>query len=170
MQASQKLKTRSPSKSSPFVEILAFRLRPERFFYGRKAGIKIVSFILQCCGCSIVVMNSEYIRLWDVLEIMDSVDVHGNPVRFQVKYVTANRTTKEGGEIIEMNDACKCSVRTRKGEEVFPEKRHFQAIEKVSKDPRHWVNSTRNILLPNGQKRKLHIRLIIEFNHKRVCY
>ena len=115
-------------------------------------------------------MNSTFIRLWDVLEIMDSVDALGNPVRFQVKYVTANRTTKEGGEIIEMKDACKCSVKTSKGEEVFPEKRHFQAIEKVSKDPRHWSNSTRNILLPNGQKRKLHIRLIIEFNHKRVCY
>ena len=115
-------------------------------------------------------MNSTFIRLWDVLEIMDSMDAHGNPVRFQVKYVTANRTTKEGGEIIELKDACKCSVKTRKGEEVFPEKRHFQAIEKVSKDPRHWSNSTRNILLPNGQKRKLHIRLIIEFNNKRVCY
>jgi len=115
-------------------------------------------------------MNSTFIRLWDVLEIMDSMDAYGNPVRFQVRYVTANRITKEGGEIIELKDACKCSVKTRKGEEVFPEKRHFQAIEKVSKDPRHWSNSTRNILLPNGQKRKLHIRLIIEFNHKRVCY
>jgi hypothetical protein len=129
-----------------------------------------VSFILHCYRRSIAIMNSEFIRLWDVLEIMDFADVHGNPVRFQVKYVTANRTTKEGGEIIELKDACKCSVKTRKGEEVFPEKRHFQAIEKVSKDPRHWSNSTRNILLPNGQKRKLHIRLIIEFNHKRVCY
>jgi hypothetical protein len=115
-------------------------------------------------------MNSEFIRLWDVLEIMDSMDAHGKPVRFQVKYVTANRTTKEGGEIIELKDACKCSVRTKKGEEVFPVKRHFQSDERISKDPRHWNNSTRNILLPNGQKRKLHIRLIIEFNHKRVCY
>ncbi len=170
MQASLKLKTRSPSESFPCVKIPAFRLRPERFFYGRKAGDKIVSFILHCCGRSIAVMNSEFIRLWDVLEIMDSVDAHGKPVRFQVKYVTANRTTKEGGEIIELKDACKCSVKTRKGEEIFPEKKHFHTIERISKDPRHWTNSTRNILLPNGQKRKLHIRLIIEFNHKRVCY
>jgi hypothetical protein len=115
-------------------------------------------------------MRTEYIRLWDVLQIMDSVDVEGNPVRFQVKFVTANRTTKEGGEIIELKDACKCSVKTKKGKEVFPEKRYFHPIEKVSKDPRHWTNSTRNVQLPNGQKRKLHIRLIIEFNQKRVCY
>ncbi|MGA3015089.1 MAG: hypothetical protein ABSD71_13765 [Bacteroidales bacterium] len=80
----------------------------------------------------------------------------------QVRYVTVNRTTKEGGEIIQLKDAYKCSVKTIKGEEVFPEKRHFQAIERVSKDPRHWSNSTRNILLLNGQKRNLHIRLIIE--------
>jgi hypothetical protein len=40
----------------------------------------------------------------------------------------------------------------------------------MAKDPHHWSNSTRNVLLPNGQKRKLHIRLIIEFNNKKVCY
>ena len=67
-------------------------------------------------------MNSEFIRLLDVLEIMDSLDAQGNPVRFQVKYVTANRTTKDDGEIIELKDACKCSVKTRKGEEVFPKR------------------------------------------------
>ncbi len=115
-------------------------------------------------------MNSEFIRLWDVLEIMDSVDAEGRPVRFQVKYITANRTTGEGGDIIELKDASKCSIRTKKGEEVFPQRKNFPVADKLAKDPRHWVNSTRNILLPNGQKRKLHIRLIIEFNHKKVCY
>ena len=115
-------------------------------------------------------MNSEFIRLWAALEIMDSVDVEGRPIRFQVKYVTANRSTMEGGEIIELKDACKCSVRTGNGKEIFPQKKNPLEPEKLPKDPRHWVNSTRNILLPNGQKRKLHIRLLIEFNHKRVCY
>jgi hypothetical protein len=115
-------------------------------------------------------MNSQYIRLWDALEIMESMDPHGKPVRFQLKYVTANRTTGEGGDIIELTDACKCSIRTKKGKEVFPFKKNVSACEKLPKDPRHWVNSTRNILLPNGQKRKLHIRLIIEFNNQKVCY
>jgi len=115
-------------------------------------------------------MKTEFIRLWDVLEIMDSVDVDGKPVMFQVKYVTANRTTKKGGDIIELKDACKCSIRTKKGEEVFPQRKNFPVTEKTSKDPRHWDHATRNILLPNGQKRKLHIRLIIEFDHKKVCY
>jgi hypothetical protein len=115
-------------------------------------------------------MNSEFIRLWDVLEIMDSMDAHGKPVRFQLKIVTADRRKKTGGQIIEMKDACKCSVRTKQGKEIFPVKRNFPTTDRVSKDPHHWINSTRNILLPNGEKRTIHIRLIIEFNHKRVCY
>ena len=115
-------------------------------------------------------MNSTFIRLWDVLEIMDSMDGQGKPVRFQLKFVTANRSEKTGGEIIELKDACKCSVRTKKGKEIFATKKNLPAVERITKGPNHWVNSTRNILLPNGQKRKLHIRLIIEFNNKKVCY
>jgi hypothetical protein len=115
-------------------------------------------------------MNSAFIRLWDVLEIMESFDSLGRPARFQIKFVTADRTTKEGGQIIELQDASKCSVRTKLGKEVFPQKKNIPFPDKVSKDPHHWTNSTRNILLPNGQKRKLHIRLIIEFNNKKVCY
>jgi len=108
--------------------------------------------------------------LWDALEIMDSFYGQGKPVRFHLKFVTANRSEKTGGEIIELKDACKCSVRTKKGNEIFAAKKNVPTDDRVTKDPNHWVNSTRNILLPNGQKRKLHIRLIIEFNNKKVCY
>jgi len=135
-----------------------------------KAGRKIVSFIILAFGGSIAIMNTGLIRLWDVLEIMDSVDGHGKPVRFQLKYVTADRTKRTGGEIIELKDACKCLVRTKQGKEVFSVKQNFPTNDRVTKDPNHWVNSTRNCLLPNGQKRKLHIRLIIEFNNTKVCY
>jgi hypothetical protein len=115
-------------------------------------------------------MNSKYIRLWDALEIIDSVDQDGRPARFQLKFVTANRTTGEGGEIIELKDARKCPVRSKKGNEIFPQRKNFPHLDHTAKDPHHWNNSTRNILLPNGQKRKLHIRLIIEFDNKKVCY
>jgi len=115
-------------------------------------------------------MNSNFIRLWEALEIMDSVDPHGRPVRFQVKFVTADRTKKEGGEIIELKDASKGPVRTKNGQEIYPQKKNCQGQERITRNPNHWENSTRNIRLPNGQKRKLHIRLIIEFNNKKVCY
>ncbi|MGA3014682.1 MAG: hypothetical protein ABSD71_11705 [Bacteroidales bacterium] len=115
-------------------------------------------------------MNSTFIRLWDVLEIMDTLDGQGKPFRFQMKYVTANRLLGTGGEIIELKDGCKCSGKTKQGKPIFSEKKNFSTNDKVSKDPRHWTNSTRNILLSNGQIRKVHIRLIIEFNNKKVCY
>ena len=115
-------------------------------------------------------MNSNFIRLWEALEIMDSVDQNGRPARFQLKFVTANRATGEGGEIIELKEACKCSVRTTTGKEIFPERKNFPVQDRTTKNPHHLSNSTRNILMPNGQKRKIHIRLIIEFNNKKVCY
>ena len=129
-----------------------------------------MSFIIPSLHCILASMNSTFIRLWDVLELMDSLDGQGKPVRFQLKFVTANRLEKTGGEIIELKDACKCSVRTKKGKEIFAAKKNLPADNRITKDPNHWVNSTRNILLPNGQKRNLHIRLIIEFNNKIVCY
>ena len=115
-------------------------------------------------------MNSSFIRLWEALEIMESMDGQGRPTRFQVKFVTANRITRKGGEIIEVKDASKCPVTTRNGREIFPERKTGQMQEKITRNPNHWENSTRNIRLPNGQKRKLHIRLIIEFNKMKVCY
>ncbi len=115
-------------------------------------------------------MNPTLIRLWDVLDKMEAVDSQGNPVRFSLKFITANRRLNQGGEIIELKDARKCSVKTKQGKEIFPEKKNFPVNDKVSKAPNHWINSTRNILLPNGQKRKLHIRLILEFNNMKVCY
>jgi len=101
-------------------------------------------------------MNSTFTRLWDVLEIMDSFNGQEKPVRFQLKFVTANRSEKTGGEIIELKDACKCSVRTKKGKEIFAAKKNFPADDRVTKDPNHWVNSTRNILLPGRLTSLLH--------------
>jgi hypothetical protein len=115
-------------------------------------------------------MNSEYIRLWDVIQIMDTPDEKGIPVKFQLKYVTANRLEGTGGDIIELKDSCKCSGRSNQCNPIFSKKKVVAVTESASKDPRHWTHSTRNVLLPNGQIRKVHIRLIIEFNNKKVCY
>jgi len=83
-------------------------------------------------------MNSTFIRLWDVLEIMDSMDSQGKPVRFQLKFVTTNRLERTGGEIIELKDACKCSVRTKKKKEIFAAKRTFLEKVVIPKDYSSW--------------------------------
>ena len=43
-------------------------------------------------------------------------------------------------------------------------------VLKERKNPHHFQNKTRNIRLPNGERRKIHIRFIIEFNGQKVIY
>ena len=115
-------------------------------------------------------MNSSFIRLWDVLEIMDTLDGHGKPVRFQMKYVTANRLQGTGGEIIELKDGCKCSGKTKQGKPIFAAKKNFPDNDRASKDPRHWTQFNKEYPVTQRTDPKVHIRLIIEFNNKKVCY
>lgn len=115
-------------------------------------------------------MNSNYIRLWDVFQLMDGLDTDDKPARFQLKYVTADRDKSTGGDIIELIEARKCAGKTRSGEPKFIRQKSAVQNEKTQKNPNHWIHSTRNMLLPNGQIRKVHVRLIIEFNHMKVCY
>jgi len=77
-------------------------------------------------------MNSNFIRLWDILEIMDALDGQGKPFRFQMKYITANRLQGTGGEIIELKDACKCSGKTKQGKPIFSTKKNFPANDRTS--------------------------------------
>jgi hypothetical protein len=113
-------------------------------------------------------MINGYVTLKEVLETMDKVDKDGKAQPFDMKFVTANRKAGTGGEIIEIEHGRKC-VGKRSGKVVFDE-RKASTEPKKSKNPHHFDNSTRNILLPNGQIRKVHIRLIIEFNKKKVCF
>lgn len=114
-------------------------------------------------------MKSGWIRLSEVFEQMDQLDDTGHPVKFQMRFVTANRKEGTGGEIIEIKDGRK-GVGKRGGEIVFDKRKVYSDVPKLSRDPHHWINSTRNLILPNGQIRKVHIRLIIEFNGQKVCF
>ncbi|MCX6305527.1 MAG: hypothetical protein NT040_11215 [Bacteroidetes bacterium] len=115
-------------------------------------------------------MINGYIQLSKALEIMDQVDDIGHPIHFQIRFVTADRANKTGGQIIEVKDARKCAVGNRKGKPVFDTRIKKEATPKISRNPGHWSNSTRNILLANGGVRKVHIRLIIELNNQKVFF
>ncbi|MDJ1500461.1 hypothetical protein [Xanthocytophaga agilis] len=83
---------------------------------------------------------------------------------FSCKFVTFNQRRKTGGEIIEIQEA-----RLFRQSASTPEEKKESSGK--SKSPNHWANSTRNILiLPSEQIRKLHIRLLIEFNGFKVIY
>ena len=114
-------------------------------------------------------MINGYIQLTKALEIMEMLDGEGNPLRFQIRFITANRSNKTGGEIIEVIDARKC-IGTRKGEIVFDKREKHAENSQITRNPNHFANSTRNIILANGAIRKVHIRLITVFNNQKVFF
>lgn len=114
-------------------------------------------------------MSSGYIQLKDVLEQMDQLDALNKGVPFDIKFVTCDRNRGTGGDILEIKGGRKCSTLTKEGEIVYSKEVSSSPTGK-SKNPNHYLHATRNILLPNGQIRTCHIRLIIEFNGKKVCF
>lgn len=53
--------------------------------------------------------------------------------------------------------------------QTFEERKQARNAVRYNRNPNHYDNSTRNIvILPNGEIRKLHIRLIHQFNGKIV--
>lgn len=85
---------------------------------------------------------------------------------FSVAFVTCDKNRKTGGEWIEIASARKHEY-ISKQEKARLEKIQPEA-DVVSKDPRHYENSTRNLMLANGEIRKVHIRLIRKLNGKTV--
>ena len=128
-----------------------------------------MSFIIHARHRTLAVMKSNFIQLSSALDEMDRLDHDGKPVRFHVKFVTADRIRRTGGEIIEIQSGRKC-VGNRNGMTVFDSRHKADEHSRNSRQPNHWVNSTRNIILPNGGIRKVHIRLIIEFNNQKVFF
>ena len=128
-----------------------------------------MSFIIHARHCTLAGMNSKYIQLSKALDLMDQLDDDGKPVKFHVKFVTADRIRRTGGEIIEIPSGRKC-VGNRNGKTVFDTRQRKDENPSISRPPNHWKNSTRNILLPNGGIRKVHIRLMIEFNNQKIFF
>lgn len=92
----------------------------------------------------------------NMIHVMDQVNKQGEPVPFSCRFVTADRKRNTGGEIIEIKKAIKVVGKKRDGSLQYTT---------TPKNPRHWDNATRNIaVLPGKNIRKVHTRLIIQFN------
>lgn len=103
--------------------------------------------------------------LSEALQEMEQTDRHGRPVPFDLTVVTANRGKKTGGELLELKGCTLARLDPR-----TPAIVKQAATPGAKKTPRHYQNATRNLLLPNGEVRKVHIRLIILFNQQPVRY
>jgi len=98
-----------------------------------------------------------------MLEHMRRKDHKGRFVPFSVKMVRCDRTSKSGGEWLELNDVTLPKQEVKKISKQLPAS---GATE--NKNPNHRHNGTINFMLPNGQIRKGHIRLITRFNGMKV--
>lgn len=129
----------------------------------------------------------ETIRFGQMLDMMDRFDSEGNPVPFSIVFVTANKQRQTGGElhiygkptpwikklraripdaVYTDSNVIKC-VGKRDGKTVIDARP--KGSPKQGKNPNHYKNSTRNIMiLSSGAIRKVHIRLILYFNEKKV--
>ncbi len=104
---------------------------------------------------------TETITLKEALDYLDG----GKP--FNIMFITANKDTGEGGEECFLNNCRKLMHKTT-AMKVAEKQQEISLAKKIIKNPRHYPNSTRNLVLENGEIRKCHIRLIRQFNGKTI--
>jgi hypothetical protein len=112
----------------------------------------------------------EIITLREVLAEMEKREIP-----FSVTFITLDLKRDKGGDIVTIENG----MLSGKGNEVKLSTKAVNQLMKFddyehsrnSKRPNHYENRTRNIrILGTSQIRKLHIRLITEFNGKKVYY
>lgn len=94
---------------------------------------------------------------------------------FSMTFVTYDGKRKRMGDIIEVENA-KCTwagqenkVREKQQGKTDGEEKNM-APAKRTREPNHFENATRNIVINGTQIRKVHIRLITEFNGQKVIW
>jgi len=81
---------------------------------------------------------------------------------FSMVVITCDRKKQQGGEWLHINEAVKHEPITK--EQRYKLSRLQPASDMVRKNPRHYENSTRNIRMKGGEIRKIHLRLVRQFN------
>jgi hypothetical protein len=103
----------------------------------------------------------EIIRLRDALDLMEK------PTPFSIAFVTADKKRKTGGNLIRMENCLQSGYLSGKD----PEERKDVEPSATTKNPNHSYNGTRNIFVKGATRlTKIHIRLITQFNNKKVVY
>lgn len=87
------------------------------------------------------------------------------PEGFSLRFITADKHKNTGGEEIMISKAWKHKSHSTKNGNGNG---GGTSDGKFYRNPQHYKNSTRNIRLLSGEIRKIHIRLIREFNGKTV--
>lgn len=89
---------------------------------------------------------------------------------FSMTFITADRRRGTGGEIVSVKNWIKASTPVEGVVKTSKKKRLISQLI-LAKNPNHYENKTRNIrnLRKLKEIRKIHIRLIVKFNGKKVA-
>jgi len=104
----------------------------------------------------------KIIHLKDALKEMD------DPNPFSIVYTTCDINRKTGGEIFKLDNVI-LSFNENRAEKLGFES-PTQGVTGFTKKANHYDHASRNVLLKNGLRKKFHIRLLLEFNGKKVFY
>jgi hypothetical protein len=108
---------------------------------------------------------NQVILLPDALKLMDRLDHRGQPIPFNISFVTADRTRGTGGKWINVKGAI-----LSKHNKNLPH--HIRRTDGFSgsKKPASYENAQRNIQTPDGTITTVHIRLIKRFNDYEIIW
>lgn len=111
------------------------------------------------------------VLLKDVLQQMEATDPNtGQYIAFDVTCCTYSRHRDEGGKMIEYKGARLSGDAVLQQARKTADKKAELLDIATNRNPFHRKNKTRNIVLPNGQIRKLRFRFITSFNNQKVVY
>jgi hypothetical protein len=103
----------------------------------------------------------------DTITLKEAIECMDNGEKFSIGFRTYNKREDTGGEYIFFDECYKSKLERNNPSKVIQPQHYFAPSFK--KDPRHFENGTRNIVvLPEGNIVKVHLRLIRRFNSKTV--
>jgi hypothetical protein len=101
---------------------------------------------------------------------MKTLNAKGEAPLFSIKFRTYNKFSKTGGALKHYPAAKLVMKEESKNHNSIESLRSKPKPVVNRKNPNHFENKTRNLSLPTGEKRKINIRYIIEFNNQKVIY
>ncbi len=96
--------------------------------------------------------------------------VRGQLPKFSIRAVTLNKRQGTGGELLELEKVQLPAKEAtlRPFDKIKAQGATLREPQGAAKHPNHGANGTINVLLPNMQIRKVHLRLITRFNGMKV--
>lgn len=102
-----------------------------------------------------------------VITLSEVLRIYETGEAFSIAFITADRRKGTGGERRYYPVAQRCRLHEMPANLL--KRNGFASTSVDKKSPNHWENKTRNIYIPaTGEIKKVHIKLIVAFNNKRV--